>query len=108
MDDKKMFGEMVKQLRKEKGMTQDELAEKCGFASKSAISHIETGIRDVKRDTIAKLADALGCDLTYLIDVDSQIVLEVEKCAKYILDNATKERLLKYASAFLEKAQEDK
>ena len=54
------FGERILKLRTEKGMTQDELAQKLGYKSRSSIAKIENGARDVPRSQIVELAKALG------------------------------------------------
>lgn len=54
------FGERILKLRTEKGMTQDELAQKLGYKSRSSIAKIENGVRDVPRSQIVELAKALG------------------------------------------------
>lgn len=49
----------LREVREEKGVTQEELAEKSGV-SRTTISLIESGRADcVKTDTLSKLADAL-------------------------------------------------
>lgn len=53
------FGERILKLRTEKGMTQDELAQKLGYKSRSSIAKIENGARDVPRSQIVDLAKAL-------------------------------------------------
>ena len=52
------FGERILKLRTEKGMTQDELAQKLGYKSRSSIAKIENGARDVPRSQIVELARA--------------------------------------------------
>lgn len=54
------FGQRVEKIRKEKGLTQDELAKKVGYTSRSTISKIEKDERDVPRSTVTILAEALG------------------------------------------------
>ena len=54
------FGEKVRKIRMELGMTQEELATRMGYSSKSTITKIEQGIRDVPQNKIAKFAEALG------------------------------------------------
>ena len=61
------FGSRVKMLRKQKGMTMDELAEKAGYNSRSSISMIEAGKRDVPKSRIIDMANALGVDMYFLI-----------------------------------------
>lgn len=57
---KKEFGKILKRIRLEKGMSQEELAHKVGYKGRSAINKIETGTNDMSRDMIVKCADALG------------------------------------------------
>lgn len=56
------FGEKVKKYRTAKGMSQDELAQKAGYTSRSSISKIEHGKADVPRSQIIMIANALGID----------------------------------------------
>lgn len=60
------IGERVKKLRTEKGMTQEELAGRLGYKSKSSVTHIENG-RDIPRSMIVKLADILETTPSYLM-----------------------------------------
>jgi transcriptional regulator with XRE-family HTH domain len=54
----KRFGENVKKWRKERGMTQEQLAEKAGVPRPN-LSKIESGQLNVEFNTIVKIADAL-------------------------------------------------
>jgi len=56
------IGVLLKQARKEAGLSQEELAKKLG-TKKTAISRIENHAQDIKLSTIQKLARALGKDL---------------------------------------------
>lgn len=58
MDIKEEFGLRVKSLRKNNGMSQNELAEKSGL-NRPYISGIEQGKRNVSLEVIEKLAEAL-------------------------------------------------
>lgn len=60
------FTEKLQKLRKEKGMTQVELAEKIGVSSRS-IQNYELGTRYPKRDILDKLCNALGTRIEYLV-----------------------------------------
>ncbi|HKD89161.1 MAG TPA: helix-turn-helix domain-containing protein [Streptosporangiaceae bacterium] len=56
------FGGLLRQLRNEAGLTQEELAE-VGRVSQRAVSDLERGInRTARKDTAMLLADALGLD----------------------------------------------
>ena len=54
------FGDRLRQIRENRGMTQERLAHVIGLRTKAAISKIEKGITDPNQSTIKKLADALG------------------------------------------------
>ena len=58
------LGVMIQELRKEKGLTQEELAEKCG-TSKTYISRIENNASDIRLSTLMRIIqDGLGGRLT--------------------------------------------
>lgn len=57
--ERRRIGLRIAELRKAKGLTQAQLAEKTGF-SQSNIGRIETGKYSVGLDVLAKIADALG------------------------------------------------
>lgn len=54
------LGRRIADLRKRLGMTQEELAHRIGYRSKSAINKIELGDRDLPQKKIADIARALG------------------------------------------------
>ena len=61
------FGERIKQLRKDKGLTQEELANMLGLKD-SAIAKYENGrVENIKRSTIAKMAEIFECSPAYLM-----------------------------------------
>lgn len=64
----KKWYEKIKERRLELGMSQDELAKKAGYSGRSAISHIESGNRDVPVDMLTSLAKALGVEPISLMD----------------------------------------
>ena len=84
------FGERIRKIRIELGMTQEELATRMGYSSKSTITKIEQGIRDVPQNKIAKFAEALGTTPAVLMgwvdeetgkknDVLANIVMQMRK-----------------------------
>ena len=48
-------------------MSQDELAKRVGYQSRSAISKVENGDRDISQSMIAKYAEVLEVSPTYLL-----------------------------------------
>lgn len=63
------IGPKIKQLRKEKGITQEELANKLGYSGKSTISHIEKGDADMTYDKLVLLIREYMLDANALFDV---------------------------------------
>lgn len=53
-------GNNILQMRKQLGWTQEELAKRMGYKSKSTINKIELGINDIPQSKIVKFADVLG------------------------------------------------
>ena len=51
------LGFMIQEARKKKGMTQEQLAEKCG-TNKAYISRVENDIKDVRISTLQKIIEA--------------------------------------------------
>ena len=64
--EKKTLGSMIAELRKEKGMTQADLAEKMGITDK-AVSKWERDLSYPDITTIPKLADILGVSADELL-----------------------------------------
>lgn len=56
---KKEVGATIKQIRKERGLSQTELSKKMGFKDHTALTKIETGVNDVNSETLMELAKIL-------------------------------------------------
>jgi transcriptional regulator with XRE-family HTH domain len=54
-------------MRKRLGWTQEELATRMGYKSKSTINKIELGINDIPQSKIVQFADVLGTTPAYLM-----------------------------------------
>lgn len=59
------FGQRVRQLRTELGLSQEAFADKCGL-DRTYISGIERGVRNPTLEVIAVIADGLGVRLNEL------------------------------------------
>lgn len=57
----KQFGQSVQDLRKQKGLTQEDLAEEVGV-DRSYMGFIERGEKNPTLDKVMKIADALDVD----------------------------------------------
>ena len=60
------FGQKVKEIRKEKGFSQEDLATKSGL-HRTYISDIERGDRNVSLKNVEKIAKALNIPIDYLL-----------------------------------------
>jgi transcriptional regulator with XRE-family HTH domain len=63
------IGLKIKQLRKEKNITQQDLAAICNF-EKSNMSRIEAGKNNLTISTLLKICDGLEIKLTDLVDIE--------------------------------------
>jgi transcriptional regulator with XRE-family HTH domain len=69
MDMRKLVGRNAARLRKEAGLTQEQLAEKCGL-SQQYLSGLEQGRRNPTIVTLYELANALGVSQVDLVRPD--------------------------------------
>ena len=60
--------ERIRYLREKLGMTQQELAEKTGYKTSSAVNKIELGLRDINQHKIVLFAAALHVTPAYLLN----------------------------------------
>ena len=66
------IGERIKNRREALGMTQEELALKLGYSSRSSINKIESNERNLKQSKIKAIADALGTTPGYIMGWDEE------------------------------------
>lgn len=70
------FGEKVKNLRKAKGMNQTQLANEIGVSLRTVRGWEIEGRYPKQHDLYQKLADALGCDVSYLMTEGESFITE--------------------------------
>lgn len=68
------FGEKLKKLRTEKSITQEDLAKTIGVSRRTYISYEQEGRYPRKREVYGKLAEALSCDVNYLMTEDEEFI----------------------------------
>ena len=79
MDYLASVGKRIRQLRLAAGMSQDTLAKKAGYTSRSSINKIELGYTDIPLLKIISLAEALSVSpIEILLPVDERNVTERE------------------------------
>ena len=69
-----IVGNNICQIRKRLGMTQEELAKKMGYKSKSTINKIELGINDIPQNKILKFAEVLDTTPACLMGWEEETV----------------------------------
>ena len=84
------FGKNVRKIRISKGLTQKDLADKCGYSVR-AIGDIELGHSDPRLSTMVNIADALHIHIAYLLDSRVTVINDLNeagsaKVADYISD----------------------
>lgn len=65
-------GNRILQRRKELDLTQEELARRMGYKSKSTINKIEMGINDIPQSKIARFAEVLATTPSFLMGWDEE------------------------------------
>ena len=68
-----MLGDRIRERRTELGMSQEQLANKIGYKSRSTINKIELGINDVNQSTLVKFANALNTSVANLLGWDGNV-----------------------------------
>ena len=90
------IGEFLKQLRKDKGLTQEQLAERFSVSSRT-VSRWETGSNMPDVETLIELADFYNVDIREIIDgerksenTDEEIKNTIKKVADYAAEESNK------------------
>ena len=97
-----MIGKKIKERRLELNMTQDELAKRLGYKSRSTINKIELDKNDVSQSKLIRIAKALECSPTDFLNIEgekdpatlSKIQLYAEKLSK--LSPSKQANVMKY------------
>ena len=83
------MGQKIKNLREQKGMTLEDLGNKVGVG-KSTVRKWETGIiANMRRDKIAKIAEALNVSPAYLMGWEDNLTKENSELIPDILSDST-------------------
>lgn len=82
----KMIGKNIRRRRIELGLSQEELAERCGFKSKSSINKMESGAQGLPQSKIVAVAKALETTPRYIMGWEG---VEENQQPEYYTDEAT-------------------
>lgn len=100
------LGTRIKLRREELNMSQNELAIKLGYKSRSTINKIELGINDVTQHKIAAFAEALQTTPAYLMGWEETTIKKNDTIADIILQIRSDEELLKIVKDICELSPE--
>ena len=70
------IGDRIKQRREQLGMTQEELAKKLGYASRSSVNKVEKS-RELSNKKVKLYSDALKCTPAYLMGWDEETLDDI-------------------------------
>ena len=82
----KMIGAIIRRRRIELGLSQEELAERCGFKSKSSINKMESGVQGLPQSKIIAVARALETTPGYILGWEG---VEENQQQEYYTDEVT-------------------
>lgn len=87
---KMSIGKQIKRRRIELGYSQDDLAKKLGYSSRSSINKIELGKTDIPQSRVLEFANALQTTPGYLLDWEDHIdpTITVEQAKEWNTDIA--------------------
>lgn len=95
------LGERIKELRLKKGYSQEELAKKVGYTSRSTINKIEKGFVNISQSKILDFANILDTTPFYLLSWidcpnDNRNLIQIQRKGEqtieyYLSDEATEE-----------------
>lgn len=77
MDTKHLLGKRIKELRKKKGLSQEQLAEKVGFESFNLISNVENGYNYPTIQNLEKILKVLGTDFQSVFTFEQHQNIEI-------------------------------
>jgi len=91
------IGKRILDRRRELGWTQEDLAKKMGYKTKSAINKIEMGINDVTQSKVKRFSEVLNVPISYLMGWDD----EPEETAAKHAEILTNPELLELCELYL-------
>lgn len=78
------IGSKIMTRRKELDMTQEELAKRMGYKSKSTINKIENGTNDIPQSKIVKFAEVLDTTIAYLMGWEEDVEEKPEETGRMV------------------------
>ena len=75
---KKTIGDRIRERRLEMGISQNELARRCGYSSRSTINKIENNFRNLSYDKLLQIAKVLKLSPNYLSGFNAKVSVSPE------------------------------
>lgn len=75
----------IRQCRIQNNLSQDELAQKLGYTSRSTIAKIESGANDIPQSKVQQFADVLNTTVAYLMGLEEESKPVSEEDIKFAL-----------------------
>lgn len=72
------IGQKIFERRQQLGLTQEELAYRMGYKTKSAINKIELGINDVSQSKVIRFAEVLNTSVAHLMGWEDEKTVTVD------------------------------
>ena len=89
------IGNRIRNLREKNGLSQEELALRVGYTSKSTIAKIETGVNDIPQNKIVRFAECLNTSPAALMGwVDEEVSAKNDVLANIVLQLRKDDELL--------------
>jgi len=101
------FADKVRMRREQLGLSQEELALRMGYKSRSSINKIEAG-RPVTQKIIARLADALGVSIPYLMGWDEKPAEELQGMGALAAELIMDQDAMEMARAYMQLSEADR
>jgi len=92
----KTAAELIYEIRKKEGLSQEEFAKKLGYSSKSTINKIEKGINDISYEKLVKLIEEY--QLTYEDFRDSKLIETKRLYIRHLMDSDVNSVFNNYAN----------
>ena len=91
------IGDRIKARRMQLGLSQEEVAVKLGYKSRSTINKIELGINDITQSKVVSIAKALDTTPAYLMGWDDEKNDKIEKTPVPISEDRQDRNIIKIA-----------
>ena len=102
------IGKNILTARKRLGLTQEELADRVGYKTKSAINKIELGVRDLPQKKIAAFAQALDMTPAQLMGWDEKPAEELQGMGALAAEVIMDPDAMEMASAYMQLSEADR